>query len=208
MLPQQCFLVCPRLNYGKVYRRLQVKVKLSWEGGIRVPTVAMWKNNIPPGITVNEPTNIMDIFTTMAQLAGGKIPNYRINDGKNVLPLLTLEEAVSPHQFMFHAVRYRPPTENVTWKAHFITPNWGPGTEHCPQTGSTCLCFGKHVTKHDPPLLYDITNVSGYLKMREAMEKHTQGIRPVPEQMGYPNAWWSPRRQPCCNFPYCSCVES
>ena len=37
----------------------------SWEGGIRVPTLAMWKNNIPPGITINEPTNTMDIFTTM-----------------------------------------------------------------------------------------------------------------------------------------------
>ena len=188
----------------------------------------MWKNNIPPGITVNEPTNIMDIFTTMAQLAGGRIPNDRIIDGKNILPLLTLKEAVSPHQFMFHycgtaihAVRYRPATGNVTWKAHFITPNWGPGTEHCAQTGSTCLCFGEHVTKHDPPLLYDITNdpyeehqvdTTQYhdiiLKMKEATEKHMQGIRPVPEQMGYPNAWWSPRRQPCCNFPYCSCVES
>ena len=200
----------------------------SWEGGIRVPTLAMWKNNIPPGITINEPTNTMDIFTTMAQLAGCKIPSDRIIDGKNILPLLTLEEAVSPHQFMFHycgmaihAVRYRPPTGNVTWKAHFITPNWGQGTEHCRQTGSTCLCFGKHVTKHDPPLLYDITNdpyerhqldTSQYqniiLKMREAMEKHTQEIKLVPKQMGYPNAWWSHHRQPCCNFPYCSCVES
>lgn len=201
----------------------------SWEGGIRVPTIAMWKNNIPEGITVNEATNTMDIFTTMAQLAGGKIPDDRIIDGKNILPLLRLEEAVSPHQFMFHycgtaiqAVRYRPPTGNVTWKAHFITPNLDEGKEHCAQTDAVvCSCFGKHVTKHDPPLLYDITSdpyerhqldATQYqgiiLKMRKAKEKHTQEIKPVPKQMGYPNAWWSYRRQPCCNFPYCSCVES
>ncbi len=125
----------------------------------------MWKNRIPEGITINEATNTMDIFSTMAQIAGGNIPSDRIIDSKNILPLLTQEEVVSPHQFMFHycgtaihAVRYRPPTGNVTWKAHFITPNWDPGTEECQRLSITCLCFGKHVTHQDPPLLYDIMN--------------------------------------------------
>ena len=121
-----------------------------------------------------------------------------------------------------HAVRYRPPTGNVTWKAHFITPNWDPGTESCAKTSLiTCVCFGKRVTRHDPPLLYDITNDQYEInqldtrqyqdvveKIKEGMKEHMQGVRPVPKQMGYPNAWWSPFRQPCCNFPYCSCVES
>lgn len=188
----------------------------------------MWRNRIPKGITINEATNTMDIFTTMGRIAGGSIPDDRVIDSKDILPLLLQEETSSPHEFMFHycgdevhAVRYRPRSGNVTWKAHFATPNWNPGTEGCASTLSTCLWFGKHVTHHDPPLLYDISSdpyerhpldTASYqvliMTIKQAMDEHMQGIKPVPKQMGYPNAWWGVRRQPCCNFPYCSCVES
>lgn len=202
----------------------------SWEGGIRVPTVAVWKDHITPGIEINEPTNTMDIFTTMVELSGASVPTDRVIDGKNILPLLTQEQSRSPHKFMFHycgtsihAVRYRPHLGNVTWKAHFITPNWSPGTEACPHLSTTCACFDNDVSIEDPPLLYDITNdpyerhqldpsaieyKEVINKMKEAMTSHRLGVKPVSNQLGYPNAWWTPRLQPCCNFPFCSCVES
>ena len=190
----------------------------------------MWKGHIPQGIVVDEPTNTMDIFTTMVELAGASVPNDRAIDGKNILPLLKKEQSISPHEFMFHycgtaihAVRYRPRTGNVTWKAHFITPKWSPGKEDCSHLTITCLCFGDHVKVQDPPLLYDITNdpyerqpldtsqethQDILHKMKEAIKQHQLGIKSVPRQLGYPNAWWNPRLQPCCNFPFCSCVES
>ena len=202
----------------------------AWEGGIRVPTVAMWKGHIPAGITINEPTNSMDIFTTLIELAGGTIPRDRTIDSKNIFPLLMQEQDVSPHEFMFHycgnaihALRYRPRSGNITWKAHFITPVWTPGKEICDRSLIFCACFGDHVSQHDPPLLYDITHdpyerfeldpslslhQNVILRMKQAVKNHQSGIKAVPKQLGYPNAWpLNPRLQPCCNFPYCSCVE-
>ena len=116
----------------------------------------MWKDRIPAATEVDEPTNTMDIFTTIVEVAGASIPTDRAIDGKNILPLLVKEQSISPHEFMFHycgtaihAVRYRPRTGNVTWKAHFITPG---------KEDRSLLCFGEHVKVQDPPLLYDITN--------------------------------------------------
>ncbi|XP_028415082.1 arylsulfatase E-like [Dendronephthya gigantea] len=200
----------------------------SWEGGIRVPTAVMWKDKLPEGITINEPTNTMDIFTTMTKLAGSSVPEDRLIDGKDIFPLLKQEESVSPHEFMFHycgssihAVRYRPRDGNITWKAHFVTPIWSPGKQECEREDIVCGCFGDHVVQHDPPLLYDITNdpyesnpleTGDYkdviLKMKEATKRHKLGVKPVPSQLSYPHNVWRSSLQPCCNFPYCTCVEN
>lgn len=188
----------------------------------------MWKDHLPEGIMINEPTNTMDIFSTMADLAGSNVPKDRIIDSKNIIPLLKQEVAVSPHEFMFHycgtaihAVRYRPRVGNITWKAHFITPIWSPGKQECNrQRNGYCACFGD-VVHHDPPLLYDIAhdpyerkkhNASQHkdiiAKIKRATKEHKSSVKPVPSQMSYPKNAWSLFLQPCCNFPYCSCVEN
>lgn len=47
------------------------------------------------------------------------------------------------------------PGESV-FKVHFFTPNFSPpGAGGCYDT-KVCMCFGKHVTHHDPPLVYDL----------------------------------------------------
>jgi arylsulfatase A-like enzyme len=220
----------PVLHLSVAYGRLTFSFSgkgQSWEGGIRVPTAVMWKDQLPEGITINEPTSTMDIFATMANLAGSGVPKDRIIDSKNILPLLKQEEPVSPHEFMFHycgssihAVRYRPRAGNVTWKSHFATPIWSPGKQECERENTVCGCFGERVIHHDPPLLYDITN-DPYEhrqldtrqhqdiidRIKEAMKEHKSGVKPVPSQLSHPKDAWSPFLQPCCNFPYCSCVE-
>ena len=187
----------------------------------------MWKGHLPEGITINEPTNTFDLFTTMTNLAGNTIPDDRTIDSKDILPLLMQEESISPHEYMFHycgsalhAVRYRPRTGYTTWKAHFVTTIWLPGKQECTREDVVCKCFGDRVIHHDPPVLYNITNdpyeqheidpkqhQEVIEQIKEAMEKHKSGVKPVLSQMKYPRNAWSPRLQPCCNFPYCSCVE-
>lgn len=198
----------------------------NWEGGIRVPTVVMWKSHLPEGAAINEPTSTMDIFRTMSNLADGKIPEDRLVDSKDILPLLKQEETISPHEFLFHycgssihAVRYRPRTGNNTWKTHFVTPNWKPGKQECNREKISCGCFGD-VTQHDPPLLYDITNdpyentpldamKHGDIvaKIQEAIASHKAGVKRVPSQLTTSKNAWKPSLQPCCNFPFCACSE-
>lgn len=48
-----------------------------WEGGIRVPGIFRWPGVLPAGRVVHEPTSLMDVFPTVVQLAGGRVPQDR-----------------------------------------------------------------------------------------------------------------------------------
>ena len=83
------------------------------EGGMRVPTIAWWPSKVPGGAVNTELATTMDLLPTFAHLAGGKSPNDRTIDGKNIAPLLFGEEnGKSPYEAFFyyqldqlHAVR-------------------------------------------------------------------------------------------------------
>ncbi|WP_304379449.1 hypothetical protein [uncultured Parabacteroides sp.] len=57
---------------------------------------------IPAGQECRELTTGMDLFTTMAVVAGAEIPSDRPIDGKNILPLMKGDKkAKSPHKAVF-----------------------------------------------------------------------------------------------------------
>lgn len=73
------------------------------EGGMRVPFIARWPGRIEPGTVCREIATNMDLFTTLAKLAGAEIPRDRVIDGKDILPLLTGERAAkSPHEAFYY----------------------------------------------------------------------------------------------------------
>lgn len=78
------------------------KYQEKYDGGIRVSSVFCWPGVIPAGSECHELTTSMDLFTTMAEVAGAAIPADRPIDGKNILPLLKGEKnARSPHKAVF-----------------------------------------------------------------------------------------------------------
>lgn len=90
-----------------------------YEGGLRVPTVISWPGKIKPG-TVSEQVNLsMDIFPTLAEVAGVDV-DHEVN-GRSFLPTLmgqTMEEIERPLYFVrreggtryggkaYHALRF------------------------------------------------------------------------------------------------------
>jgi arylsulfatase A-like enzyme len=58
-----------------------------FEGGHRVPFIALWPDKIKPGSVTNEIAMTMDILPTMAEIAGARLPEKKI-DGISLLPLL------------------------------------------------------------------------------------------------------------------------
>uniref|UniRef100_G1L3W3 Steroid sulfatase n=1 Tax=Ailuropoda melanoleuca TaxID=9646 RepID=G1L3W3_AILME len=87
----------------------------NWEGGIRIPGILRWPGVIQAGLEVGEPTSNMDIFPTVANLVGSPLPEDRIIDGRDLMPLLQGKTQLSDHEFLFHycnfylnAVRWRP----------------------------------------------------------------------------------------------------
>jgi len=61
------------------------------EGGIRVPLIVRMPGTVPSGTTNDSPVNMADIYPTLAEFAGAKLPNPEQQplDGTSLRPLLT-----------------------------------------------------------------------------------------------------------------------
>jgi arylsulfatase A-like enzyme len=99
----------------------------TWEGGLRVPLIARWPGKIPPGHVSDEPAGLMDLFATALSAAGLPLPQDRVIDGKDILPLLS-SNAPSPHEaiFGFHEEKVAT-VRSGRWKLHLLPP--GPARE-------------------------------------------------------------------------------
>lgn len=200
----------------------------NWEGGIRVPGILRWPGVIPAGLEIDEPTSNMDIFPTVAKLAGSPLPEDRIIDGRDLMPLLQGKSQRSDHEFLFHycnfylnAVRWHPRNSTSIWKAFFFTPKFTPeGANGCFST-HVCFCHGDYITHHHPPLLFDIskdprernpltmTTEPRFQEILEAMQQaadhHTKTLQEVPNQLSLGNIVWKPWLQMCCSSSGLSC---
>jgi arylsulfatase len=52
-----------------------------YEGALRVPFAVRWPGKIEEGRVSNEIVHVMDLFPTLARIAGGKVPSDRVIDG-------------------------------------------------------------------------------------------------------------------------------
>ena len=75
----------------------------TYEGGMRVPCIMSWKGKIPSGTVCDEIGATIDLLPTFANLAGAKIPDDRIIDGKNIWPIISGKKgARSPHDIYYY----------------------------------------------------------------------------------------------------------
>ncbi len=59
-----------------------------YEGGIRVPMLVRWPGVTQPGSRTAQPAHCVDLFPTLAQLAGARLPEDHPIDGTSLVPLL------------------------------------------------------------------------------------------------------------------------
>jgi arylsulfatase A-like enzyme len=112
----------------------------TWEGGMRVPTIAWWPSEIEGGTVSAALGTTMDLYTTALRLAGATPPQDRPVDGMDLTPVLrgasdSVREEV-PYYLgdQLFAVRRGP------WKVHF----------------KTISGFNGEITAHDPSLLFHL----------------------------------------------------
>ncbi len=74
-----------------------------YEGGVRVPAVAVWKDKLKPGSVVDEPLHVVDLLPTLLRLAGAKIEQPKPLDGKDAWATIA-DGRPSPHEFILHNV--------------------------------------------------------------------------------------------------------
>ncbi|XP_066456013.1 steryl-sulfatase isoform X2 [Eleutherodactylus coqui] len=206
----------------------------NWEGGIRVPGLLYWPGVVKPKTIINEPTSNMDIFPTVVKLSGAAVPQDRIIDGLDLMPLIQRESVTSEHEFLFHycnaylnAVRWNQRNSSSIWKAFFFSPIFYPEESEGCFNSHVCPCFGHLITQYDPPLLFDLSKDPGeknpltphtepnfYNILRtieEATMNHRRSIPVTDNQLSVKNVIWKPWLQACCSswleFCYCDYDE-
>ncbi len=92
----------------------------TWEGGQRVPCILRWPGRIPAGMVSSELVASLDIFPTLAALAGAPVPSDRIIDGLDARCLLfDGPQARSPRETFFYYMRNTlEAVRSGQWKLH------------------------------------------------------------------------------------------
>lgn len=75
-----------------------------YEGGTRVPMIAVWPNNIPPGHVESTPISNLDLFPTLAKLMGDASDHKC--DGIDLAPLLEDAAQFRDRPFYWHFPHY------------------------------------------------------------------------------------------------------
>jgi uncharacterized sulfatase len=91
-----------------------------FEGGYRVPMIARWPGHIPAGRVNDTLAVMMDLFVTTLAATGVKMPDDRVLDGRDLLPVLT-GKAQPHHEFVFGQKDSKLATiRDARWKLHVL----------------------------------------------------------------------------------------
>jgi arylsulfatase len=85
----------PRMSFAGPYRGY---LGSAYEGSIRTPMLIRWPGRVSPGRASNEIVAIVDLFPTVARIAGGEVPDDRAIDGVDQTGLLVGETDASARE--------------------------------------------------------------------------------------------------------------
>ena len=70
------------------------------EGGVRVPMIMRWPTHVPAGKVYRQMVSSMDIYPTLVDAAGLKMPEEQHTDGINLLPFINGKKDTKPHDWL------------------------------------------------------------------------------------------------------------
>jgi arylsulfatase A len=79
----------------------------TFEGGVRVPTIAWWPGTIAPGSACDAVAANIDLLPTFVSLVGGSVSPDRKIDGRDLSPLLLGRTKESPREAHFYYRGYK-----------------------------------------------------------------------------------------------------
>ena len=139
-----------------------------YEGGTRVPGFFRWKGRTPAGVDVGALAGHIDLFPTLAELCGGKVPEGLKLDGRSLVPLLKNPKAPWPDRYLF---------------AH--RGRWGKGRA-AQSKYAACAVRSQRFRLVNNRELYDILNDPGETK--NVIGQHPDAVAAM--RKAY-DQWWS-----------------
>ena len=147
----------PEVGHSEAYTGsaapLRGKKYSNWEGGVRVPAIMRWPGNIPEAIVSDDLVTIMDLYPTLAALAGAELPAGIEFDGGDISPILfNRPDAASPYaHYFYYSLTKLQAVRAGRWK--LVLPRQADG----PYT----LWLGRYTDAVEKPLLFDLKEDSG-----------------------------------------------
>jgi len=78
----------------------------TWEGGVRVPTLAWWPGKVKPGSVCDAVAGTIDLLPTIVSLTGGMVPPEPVIDGRDISPLLLGKSTESAREAHYYFAGY------------------------------------------------------------------------------------------------------
>ena len=88
----------------------------TFEGGVRVPTIAWWPGTVPAGTECDAITGMFDILPTFAALAGAEVPSDRKIDGINIWPQMAGDTGPAHETFYYYRGLLLKAVRHGDWK--------------------------------------------------------------------------------------------
>lgn len=88
-------------DFFNTQKQLKGYKRSLYEGGIRVPFIAMWKNHIKAGSTSNHISAFWDMMPTFAELTGQQETWTQETDGISLLPTLVNKGTQQEHDYLY-----------------------------------------------------------------------------------------------------------
>lgn len=155
----------------------------TWEGGMRVPTIAWWPETIPAGKITQALGTTMDLLPTMLGLAGAALPGDRVLDGVDLTPILKDPAARVRGSVYYYRGAQLWAARKGPWKMHYITRS---------------AYVGDQPVMHDPPALYHLDRDPGerfnvaedepevLLEIQAMVDAHKEELVKAPTQLDIP----------------------
>ncbi len=74
----------------------------TWEGGVRVPTIAWWPGRVPADSACEAFAGTIDLVPTCVSLAGGELPREPVIDGRDITELLLGTSRTPPREAHYY----------------------------------------------------------------------------------------------------------
>ena len=150
------------------------------EGALRVPMIIRWPGKIPAARVTNEIVHVVDLFPTLANIAGAAIPNDRPIDGIDMGDfLLGKSEKSTREGFVYYIKTELRAAKWRDWKMHFVwevEPNAGANHLETPYLFNLV---------QDPKEESDVNSTQGWVrgpirKMVAAFQESLKRDLPIP----------------------------
>jgi arylsulfatase A-like enzyme len=87
-----------------------------YEGGTRVIALANWTGHIKQGSVVDQPIHMVDMYPTLAALAGAPLGKNKPLDGMNVWPVISAGQASPRHEVVYNIGPFFAAVREGDWK--------------------------------------------------------------------------------------------